>query len=473
MNSKLVRGQLIVFAVVSVFVVSYAAYHFMGLQRYTGIGTYTVTVELETSGGLYPRALVTYRGADIGVVLDTDIEDGKVLAKLQLQSDVKVPRDTDAAVRSVFTIGEQYLDLRPTTDSAPFLADGDVIPIDRTSVPVPTSEVVVAVNDLLQSLPKEDLRTTVNEASAAFTGAGPALAQLIDSSRAFISLAQANIGPLQQLITDAEPVLGAINTAGPDIARFSTDLASFSEQLTMNDAQIRAVLDNSPAFFGTVNQTITDISSPLSILLANLQSVGEVLRVNVPGLRQILVIYPAVSASINHSAIGFQGDDMVYGQAPLDLKLGNTANPVLCTEGYSETQRRDPGDVTPAEAAANSYCTLAPDDGRVARGLRNVPCATDPSVRTAEIAQCPGGAPSTWPQLLSRPGARYSPADPAIAPEEVAQQPAGPANLLPPASGAVPYDPGSGRFRTPIGSLYSITPAAHEKELTWQALFQR
>lgn len=473
MNSKLVRGQLIVFAILSVFVVSYAAYHFMGLQRYTGIGTYTVTAELETSGGLYPRALVTYRGADIGVVLDTDFEDGKVLARLQLQSDVKVPRDTDAAVRSVFTIGEQYLDLQPATDSGPFLADGDVIPLDRTSVPVPTGEVVVAVNDLLQSLPKEDLRTTVDEASAAFTGAGPALAQLIDSSRSLIALAQANIGPLQQLITDAEPVLGALNTAGPDITAFSTDLASFSEQLAMNDAQIRAALDNGPAFFGAVNQTISDIGSPVSILLANLQSVGEVLRVNVPGLRQILVIYPAVSASINHSALGVQGDDRIYGQAPLDLKLGNTANPLLCTEGYSETQRRDPGDVTPVEPAENSYCTLPADDGRVARGLRNVPCAIDPDVRTAEIAQCPGGLPSSWPQMLSRPNAPYSPADPPIVPEESSHDPARPADPALPAPGAVPYDPGSGRFRTPIGSLYSITPAAYEKELTWQALFQR
>lgn len=72
MRSKLVRVQLIIFAVISVLAVGYGAYAYAGFQRYTGIGTYTVTADLTDAGGLYPNALVTYNGVDVGVVTAVD-----------------------------------------------------------------------------------------------------------------------------------------------------------------------------------------------------------------------------------------------------------------------------------------------------------------------------------------------------------------------------------------------------------------
>ncbi len=103
--------------------------------------------------------------------------------------------------------------------------------------PSPASEVVDKVNLLLSELPKDDLRVTVDEAYTAFNGTGPALSQLIDSSRQFIALAQATIGPTRTLLDDAEPVLDAVVDSRADIAGFTRDLASFSEQLVMSDAR--------------------------------------------------------------------------------------------------------------------------------------------------------------------------------------------------------------------------------------------
>lgn len=484
MRSRLVRIQLIVFGLVSVLAVGHAVFYYMGLQRYTGIGMYNVSVEMERAGGLYVNSLVTYRGVDVGVVTELEVRPDMAVATLQIRSGTDVPIGTDAVVKSVSAIGEQYIDLIPTRDEGPYLSEGDVVDSSNTAIPIPSSEVVDEVHALLEALPKDDLRTTVDEAYAAFDGLGPSLGTLVDSAGPLISLAQAKIGPTRQLIDDAEPVLEALNESGPSIAAFSSDLGSFSEQLALNDGQIRAMLDQGPAFFDTVGGALADLESPLPVLLANLQSVGEVTTVNVPGIRQLLVVYPALSASINYMHQGFQGDDMVYGQGPLDVKLGNTANPLPCTEGY-DTQRRDPSDVSAAEPAVNPYCRLPQDDARAVRGARNVPCATDPSVRTAEVAECPGGLPSEWPQMLSRPGAPYVPpaATPPIADRPDAPAvPTGeavmaPASLDKPASAntAVPYDPATGRFRLPDGTLYQLGSITNtnedQEEPTWEALF--
>lgn len=494
MRTKLVRAQLVIFTIVAVLAVGNSVYSYMGLKRLSGIGMYSVDVELDRAAGLYTNALVTYRGVDVGVVESLDVNPDHVTVHLQLDSDHPIPQSTDAHVRSVSAIGEQYVDLVPDTSKGPFLADGDVIDQSRTVLPVPASKVVEEVNTLLEGLPKDDLKTTVDEAYTAFNGAGPTLSRLIDSARPLIGLAQANLGPTTTLIDDAEPVLTAVNTAGPDIASFSTDLASFTEQLTMNDTQIRGTLDKGPAFSDAFGGTLADLQPSLPLLLANLQSVGEVLRVNVPGLRQVLVIYPAMSAAINHSHLGVQGEDRTYGQGPLDIKLGNTANPLPCTEGYEQTQRRDPSDMSPAEPAADPYCKLPPTEPRVVRGARNLPCATDPSVRTAEVGECPGGPPSTWPQMLTRPGQPYAPApsapptptEPVVAPEPeqsgnspqapVAATPAAWPSRQAPAVATAPYDPITGTFRAPDGALYSIdatSPTQSEEELTWQSLLLR
>lgn len=484
MRSRLVQIQLVVFGMVSVLAVGHAVFSYMGLQRYTGIGMYSVSVEMERAGGLYVNSLVTYRGVDVGVVTKLEVRADTAVAKLQIHSGPDIPIDTDAVVKSVSAIGEQYIDLVPATSEGPYLEDGDVIDASRTSIPIPSSAVVDQVHTLLEELPKDDLRTTVSEAYSAFNGLGPSIGALVDSAQPLIALAQAQITPTQQLITDAEPVLGAVNESGPSFASFSSDLASFSEQLAMNDDQIRTILDRGPGFFDTVSGTLADLESPLPVLLANLQTVGEVTRVNVPGIRQLLVVYPALSASINYMHQGFQGDDMVYGQGPLDVKLGNTANPLPCTEGY-DTQRRDPSDLSPMELSVNPYCRLPQGDARAVRGARNVPCASDPTVRTAEVENCPGGLPSEWPQMLSRPGVPFVPrADSGTSPP--AQQDSSitgagafvaPASYSGPetAATAVPYDPATGRFRSPDGTLYelgSVSEGATDQEVpTWQALF--
>ncbi|MBM5552893.1 virulence factor Mce, partial [Klebsiella quasipneumoniae] len=59
-----------------------------------------------------------------------------VAAKLSIDSSQKIPADVDAWVRSVSAIGEQYVDLIPPEQPGRGnLADGAVIPVERTKLP--------------------------------------------------------------------------------------------------------------------------------------------------------------------------------------------------------------------------------------------------------------------------------------------------------------------------------------------------
>lgn len=470
MRSRLVQVQLAVFAIISICAVGYTGYAYAGFQRYTGIGTYTVTADLSDAGGLYPNALVTYRGVDVGVVTALDAGMNGASARLQIKSDYKVPANSKAFVRSVSVAGEQFIDLVPTGSGGPDLADGSRIEQSRTNIPIPATEVIRKVYGLLEAVPKDSLRVVVDESSMGLDGVGPELNAALTAASQLVGQAHRNLGMTTQLITALNPVLGRLDDSGPQISAIATNLDSFTRQLALSDDTLQQTLRTGAPFFDTFGGTLRDLTPALPILLANLQSTGEVLRVNVPGLRHVLVVYPAVATAVNAMQRGLQTpDDLLSGQGNLDVKLGNSSNPPSCTQGYQETQRRDPSDLSPVHPSPTAYCTLPKDDPRVARGIRNAPCATDPSVRTADLTQCPGGLPSTWPQMLARPTGVAGPPGRRTGPRD---------RQMNSPTVSVPYDPRTGRFRTPAGTTFQIgnlilAPNDKGVKTQWQQLFPR
>ncbi|MBS4102991.1 MCE family protein [Tsukamurella paurometabola] len=469
MRSKLVRFQLVFFAVVGTLAVLWCGYAYAGWQRYTGIGTYTVNVHLERGGGLYPNSLVTYRGVDVGVVTAIDAVPSGAVAKLQIESSFSIPASSKAFVRSVSVAGEQFIDLVPKGDGdKAVLHNGSSIAQSDTEVPVPAEVVIQKAHGLLTTVPQESLGTVLEEANTAVDRTGESLNRALAASTNLMTLASASLAPTTALVEGLNPVLGAVAVSGSDISTIATNLESFTKQLTMSDESVRTLLDTGTPFLDATSRLMQELKPTVPTLLANLQSTGEVLRVNVPGLRHILVVYPAMASAINADLAGFQGpgSDPRQGQGALDVKLGNTQNPPPCSSGYQNIQRRDPRDTTEAPMPTGQYCQRSKDSVRLARGIANLPCATDPSVRSALVTGCPGGAPSTWRQMLSRPGVGYQ----------------GPVPNSPNSQAvtAVPYDPATGQFRVPgrtetytVGSVTSKVPGkANEKELkTWQELF--
>ncbi len=70
---------------------------------------------------------------------------------------------------SVSAVGEQYVDLRPKTDSPPYLHDGSVIAASDTTIPQPVGPMLDQVNALVQSIPKAKLGQLLDESFQAST----------------------------------------------------------------------------------------------------------------------------------------------------------------------------------------------------------------------------------------------------------------------------------------------------------------
>ncbi|MGO3325543.1 MCE family protein [Gordonia sp. (in: high G+C Gram-positive bacteria)] len=462
-----VKIQLAVFAILAIVSTVYGLVSYIGMGRMTGVGTYRVVAEFSDSGGVYESALVTYRGVSVGRVVGVDVDVARagapVRVTLQMNSGTPVPKASSATIKSASAVGEQFVDLTPVDGAGGDLVDGDVLPAKSNHVPTPTHAVLEAAKALVADISPTNLDTALGELSTVMDASGERLARLIDSSQSLLHLAQVDLGPTLTLLDDAEPLLTVGNEVAPQLRMSAQNLASFTGQLAASDDPIRQVLEVAPPAADSVSDTLEELTPSLPILLSNLQTVGQVMRVNIPQIRSILTVYPALIAGGVSSLQGFDLGDSP--QAPLDVKLGNSLNPPPCTEGY-RTVRRDPSEVGTVGVPRDQYCDVNKNNPKVARGARNIPCATDASVRTAFVADCPKGLPSTWSDMLSRPGGASSTEPPPTKKRRATT-----------ASRQVPYSDTTGTFRGPDGVTYLLGSIADghsgEEHLTWQSLLMK
>jgi phospholipid/cholesterol/gamma-HCH transport system substrate-binding protein len=371
MITRTVRLQLIAFFLVTALGVGYAGFRYAGFGDLFGTTTYPVRLQLAQSGGIFTGADVTYRGVSVGRVGPLTLTPDGVEARLDIdRSAPPIPADLDAAVHNLSAIGEQYVDLQPTTDGGPVLGAGSVIPVSRTSTPVPIEDLVVSLDDFVRSVPLDSLRTVVDQLGTAFDGTAQPLQKILDTTNAFTSDAVDALPQTLALIRDGRTVLTTQNDVAGSFQSFSHDLALLADQLKTSDPDLRRLLVTGPDVSNEVVGLLQESGPGLSQLVADLLTVSRVAEPRQDALRQLLVTYPGV-ASNGYSAL--PGD----GTGHLGLVV-NVFDPYPCAQGYEGTPHRAGGDVTPLPLNEDAYCAEPPGSPINVRGAQNVPRAATP-----------------------------------------------------------------------------------------------
>ena len=361
MIGRTTKVQLGVFVLISLLGMSYVSAKYVGLtDRFIG-RSFVVSADFEDSGGIFENAEVTYRGVTVGRVDRLELVRDGVRVHLRLNDGTKVPSDTTAVVANRSAVGEQYVDLQPKRVGGPFLAEGSTIPREDTETPLPVQTLLVNLDKLVNSVPRDDLVTVIDELGAAFSGTGPDLQRLIDKGNALTEEATAALPETVRLIEDGETVLDTQRDSGSAIKSFAEDLALLSDTLRDRDADLRGVFDNGIVSAQQLERLLRENRPAIATLLANLLSGGQVTVARLDGLEQILVTYPVVVSG---------GYTVVPGDGTAHFGLVEQSDPKAC---QYNNPRRDPNNTanTPAKTR-NARCTNPPPGSQV-RGSANAP----------------------------------------------------------------------------------------------------
>lgn len=389
MLTRFVRNQLIIFVIASVVGVTVMVVKYMQVPTLLGIGRITVTMELPASGGLYRFSNVTYRGSQIGKVTELRLTRTGAEATLSLDTSPRVPEDLEAAVRSVSAVGEQYVDLKPNTDSGPYLQNGSVIPVYRTRLPQPIGPVLNRVESLVDSIPEAALGELLDETFKAFNGSGYDFGSLVDSFSELAGDLEGVTGQTRALIDDSVPLLDAQAQSTDSMRSWIRNLAGVTGQLRDNDPEIRTMLRAGPAFAHGVSALLTAVKPTLPVLLANLTTIGQILVTYNPSLEQLLVLLPPHIAATQSQGAANNATGIAMGDFAITL-----GDPNPCTVGYLPPSAwRSPADTSDADTPDGLYCKLPQDSPIAVRGARNYPCMEHPGKRAPTVEICNSDKP--------------------------------------------------------------------------------
>lgn len=366
MLRRSVKFQLLPFVAITLAGVTYVGGNYAGLFHLSRHAC-TVEADFRDASGVFSGAEVTYLGVGVGRVGQLHLIPGGARVDLHLDDceSPQIPADTDASVADRSIIGEQYVNLVPTSSGPPYLADGTVIPASRTSIPLQPSTLLADVNGFVTSVDTTALRVTLQQLGNAFQQDDTALGRLVDSGNALLSQANADLPQTLSLIDRSSGVLDTQLAESGSLQTFSHSLRLLSQQLRTSNPDLRGLLDKSPGDLDSLRRFVVTNRTDLGLLLSQLTVTGNLLVERIPDVRQILILYPLLPGGAM-SAIGADG-------VAKTALVPNLNDPPNCTAGYGGTVHHAPsytGNPAPNLAA---HCSPPAGSGTEVRGSQNVP----------------------------------------------------------------------------------------------------
>jgi virulence factor Mce-like protein len=241
------KRQLTVVALVAVIAVLVAT----GVWQLTRLGSGRhLTAYFTNASALFEDNAVQMKGVAIGTIDKITPEGDKVRVDMTItDSEVQLPAELSAAVVSPSLVTGRNVTLFPAYTGGPELAEGAVIPIDRTAVP----------------LGVDDLTRTATELSKALGPNGLNKKGVLNDS---LDVLAGNLDGNGQAINDTIRNLGALggtlSGSSDDLFGTVTELQKFVEMLKENDSTVREF-----------NERIADVSG---VLADQREELGEALR---------------------------------------------------------------------------------------------------------------------------------------------------------------------------------------------------
>jgi phospholipid/cholesterol/gamma-HCH transport system substrate-binding protein len=270
-----------------------------------------VTVEFESSPGLARGFEVAYLGHAIGSVHSAALRDGFSEIVLRIDKGEELPAAVDAMARRKSAIGEPFVDLAPTpgTDptSGPRLADGDRIPLERTSGPVSYGALFKSVDELLAAIDPDQVGTVVRELAAALDGRGDDLRRIIAGSRALTERTVANGDEIDQFLTDLGDLTGVLADNRDPLAQSIDAFDAVTQVLDETRGPIEQLLQDGPSALQLVLRIVASTDAQLACTVDGLAVLGPVTADGVAEALGATIADSGTALAITDAVVGDDG----------------------------------------------------------------------------------------------------------------------------------------------------------------------
>lgn len=242
-----------------------------------GPSSVVITAEFAETPGLYAGNHVDVLGIPVGRVLSVKPGPGGVAVKMRVKASQPIPAGAKAVLMAPDVVNDRYVQLTPAYGGGPTLANGAVIPLSRTAIPISVDQVFGALDDLAKALgPKGAnahgaLSTLLRRLATALGNNGSAIHDaIVEASGALAGIASSPT-ELASLLDN----LGQLTQAAADhtvaYQHFAADLQAVSASLAADNTDIQKALGDLQTLFANLTSFVRTNQSSLGGSVANLQ----------------------------------------------------------------------------------------------------------------------------------------------------------------------------------------------------------
>ncbi|MEV6831626.1 MCE family protein [Amycolatopsis sp. NPDC051102] len=265
----------------------------LSIALYDKAFTPVVTVKLQADkigNQLIKQSDVKVRGLIVGSVQDIVATDhgAELTLALQPESAKLIPANVSARFLPKTLFGERFVSLEiPKDPSAKPLANGDVIPQDRTSSAVELEQAFSHLMPVLQAVQPQKLSATLTAISTALQGRGNQLGDTLSQLGTYIGELNPHEPELQHNLKALAEFSDHLKDAAPDLVQ-SLDNLSTTTRTVVDERQHLSDL------YGSLTQASVDLQTFLQNNKDNIISLVDTARPTAELLAKYAPEYPCV-----------------------------------------------------------------------------------------------------------------------------------------------------------------------------------
>lgn len=269
-----------------------------------GSDSYQLTALFERTVGLYESGDVQVMGMPVGHVDSIEIEGTLVRVEMTIDGDVPLPADVRATIGQTQLIGERNVVLYPPWDAeleaagAPQADDGDLIPVERTEVPVEPDEGLAAFDELARSLDGDVVEELISDSADVLEGRGEQVGRALDQA-AGLGSALAEID--QQLLDAADGLhvlAGSLATRDEQLGRLVDGFSDATAVLAAEREGISSFLSSLVALTVQGRDLLDTYGEQLPGDIATATALASIFERNTSSLDQLIQAFPLLADGV-------------------------------------------------------------------------------------------------------------------------------------------------------------------------------
>ncbi|MEU8802995.1 MCE family protein [Spirillospora sp. NPDC048819] len=264
----------------------------------SGGGERTMVVYVPKARSFYEESKVKVMGADVGLVDKVENQGDKVKVTFHLDEDVPLPKGVQASIVPLNLIGERNLVLHPAWKPGQPKETSNVIPIERTNVPVEVDDALKSFTNLANALDPTKMQSALGTAAENLEGNGKQFNATLEQSARLVENVAGQDKELIQVAQNLSRLAGVVRGREQVLGTLIRDFGEASRVLSAERGELQQLIRGVVELSKNGDKLLQKYKGKLPYDLAVLTRVALILKGNVKELAQLLEVLPGISGAL-------------------------------------------------------------------------------------------------------------------------------------------------------------------------------